>query len=180
MARRMKDAVPTETELVVSALVNECGIKWSVVLIHTGIKRESWECDAWSFVVEKPDLGIHVSFDYYTGLGHRVIDDRDYRQVMERYGGRLYRDENGILRRTPLEGRAARILSHELERAAKPHAPHITSLLHAMLLDSQACDQSFASWCSDFGYNYDSRKAFDIYTACQENGDKLKKIVFRR
>lgn len=64
-------------------------------------------------------------------------------------------------------------------RLAKPRAPHPAGVLHSLILDSSAADQSFESWCGDFGYDTDSRKAFATYEACQQNADKLRGFFTR-
>lgn len=58
----------------------------------------------------------------------------------------------------------------------KPKPPHPADVLYSILLDLEACGQSFKCWCDDLGYDTDSIKAFKIYSQCQENGDKLRKI----
>ena len=58
----------------------------------------------------------------------------------------------------------------------KPVRPSAASVLHCLLSDATACEQSFRDWCSDYGYDEDSRKAEATYRACQEAGDKLRKI----
>lgn len=64
-------------------------------------------------------------------------------------------------------------------RMAKPKEPHPADVLHSLILDSSAVDQSFESWCSDLGYDRDSRKALTTYEACQQNADKLRGFVTR-
>jgi hypothetical protein len=58
-----------------------------------------------------------------------------------------------------------------------PVAPTAASVLYSLTLDSSAVGISFASWCSEFGYDTDSREAERIYRACQDNADKLARIL---
>jgi hypothetical protein len=58
----------------------------------------------------------------------------------------------------------------------KPKAPDVATVVHSLVLDSSACDNSHADWCANFGYDEDSRKAMDIYLACQRNGTTLRKF----
>ena len=62
------------------------------------------------------------------------------------------------------------------DKPAKPQTPPIAGLLYSLILDSSACNESFASWCDNFGYATDSRKALKIYEQCQEDFDKLRKV----
>jgi hypothetical protein len=58
-----------------------------------------------------------------------------------------------------------------------PVAPTAASVLYSLTLDSSAVGISFASWCGEFGYDTDSREAERIYRACQDNADKLARIL---
>ena len=56
-----------------------------------------------------------------------------------------------------------------------PKKPVLDDVLYSLLMDSSACDMSFEDWCSDFGYETDSRKALQTYLDCQNNTHKLRK-----
>lgn len=60
---------------------------------------------------------------------------------------------------------------------ARPVAPHAADVLQSLILDSSAVGQSFDSWCNEFGYDSDSRKAEATYRACQESADKLARVL---
>lgn len=113
-----------------------------------------------------------VDFEYFTGLGHRAKATETQKQSAAcGFPGLTTKDKQG------LTNYGRRYLA-AVETLRKPQAPHPTDVLCSLILDSSAVGQSFASWCSDFGYDEDSRKAFASYTACQENADKLS-TVFR-
>lgn len=40
-----------------------------------------------------------------------------------------------------------------------------------------ACSQSFESWANEYGYDTDSRRAEEIYRACQRSGDIAARIL---
>jgi hypothetical protein len=61
----------------------------------------------------------------------------------------------------------------------KPVKPVIAGVLHSLLLDADACNQSWQDWCSDFGYDADSVSAFNLYNLCAANGRKLYDIIPR-
>ena len=61
-------------------------------------------------------------------------------------------------------------------KLSKPVFPGVASVLHSLMLDAQALDQSFADWCDDLGYDDDSISAFDTYRACCENGKNCKRF----
>ncbi len=54
--------------------------------------------------------------------------------------------------------------------------PPIAGLLYSIIIDGSSADSTFEDWCSDFGYDTDSRKALETYLACQQNATKFRKI----
>ena len=57
-----------------------------------------------------------------------------------------------------------------------PVYPAVTGLLYSLQIDAEACDQSFDDWCSEYGYDTDSRKALETYLLCQQNGMKYNQL----
>ncbi len=57
-----------------------------------------------------------------------------------------------------------------------PVKPRAADVLDSLVLDSAALDTSFEYWCSDYGYDSDSIKAFDTYRACCDTGKKLRSV----
>ena len=55
--------------------------------------------------------------------------------------------------------------------------PEIKGVLSCLASDSNGCDQDFESWCSDYGYDTDSRKAERIYNLCRKQAAKLKQLL---
>ena len=47
-------------------------------------------------------------------------------------------------------------------------APSVVDILHSLLQDSQSADQTFENWCSELGYDSDSRKAESTYNECRK------------
>lgn len=65
--------------------------------------------------------------------------------------------------------------SAHVDKRGKPAKPKLDDVLHSLVMDADACDMSFSEWCSNLGYDEDSRKALDIYIQCQKSADKLRK-----
>lgn len=59
---------------------------------------------------------------------------------------------------------------------ARPVKPRAASVLYSLTMDASARDQCFDDWCCEYGYDNDSIKALNIYTACCENGKKLRQL----
>lgn len=161
----MSDAI----RAAVSAILESAGITFGA--IYRGEKkRDDWQCDAWKtyFV---PRAGHRQEFEFFTGLGLRAEPTAGDRRLCRLPG----LTEKDITQRT-IYGR--RYLA-ALEAARKPQAPHAADVLHSLILDSSATEQSFGSWCGELGYDSDSRKAERTYRACQENSDNLRRVFSR-
>ena len=56
-------------------------------------------------------------------------------------------------------------------------SPALPDVLYSLLSDSQAGAESFPDFCSNFGYDEDSRNAFATWEVCRSNGDLFRRIV---
>lgn len=156
----------------VSAIVEHAFVTFYATYIGQ-TKRDKWECDEWRLTLKMefaPGDSRIEHFEYFTGLGLRAEATPQIRaQARMSFPGLT---QNDITRRTNW-GR--QYLAH-VEYLRKPQAPHVADLLHSLILDSSAVSQSFESWCQEYGYDSDSRKAEATYRACQQNADKLAHI----
>jgi hypothetical protein len=154
------DSKYEETRAAVDALLERNGVTFSVVLLGERT-RDGWEHDAWVATFSR--AGHSEDFDFRTGLGLRQYVTGPKNPTIDQAGrpGSLYREEYDRRHRRPVPPRAA-------------------DVLYCLILDSSAADQSFESWCSEFGYNPDSRKTEAAYRACQEIADKLARVLDRR
>lgn len=55
----------------------------------------------------------------------------------------------------------------------------LQTVIHSLLSDSRAGEMSFTDFCSDFGYDTDSRKALAVWEACVETNGKFRALVGR-
>lgn len=63
-----------------------------------------------------------------------------------------------------------------LRKRARPVAPPAAMVLDTLLRDTQAADMNFLDWSWEFGYDDDSRKAFDTYVQCCDIGRELRAV----
>ena len=62
--------------------------------------------------------------------------------------------------------------------ASKPGAPpSVADVLSCLLSDANAIHMTFEEWCSDFGYDSDSRKAEKTYLACVAMGRDVYRVL---
>jgi len=104
------------------------------------------------------------SFSYYTGVGHRKFAKSYNAMELQRSGLSLN-----------AWGKVTESGHKKLLEATTAVFPSLESLIESIMLDGSACDESFESWAGNFGYDTDSRKALEIYMACQENYSKLRR-----
>ena len=62
-------------------------------------------------------------------------------------------------------------------REGRPIPPNAADVLASLLSDASCAAGTFADFCSDLGYDTDSRKALATYLACQEEGPKVRKLI---
>jgi hypothetical protein len=55
--------------------------------------------------------------------------------------------------------------------------PSAADVIGSLCLDTSAGEQSFADFCSDFGYDVDSRKAEKIWKACATLAPKVRRLL---
>jgi hypothetical protein len=57
-----------------------------------------------------------------------------------------------------------------------PTPPELSDVIFSLLTDWQGGRETFEDFCSAFGYDADSRKAFALWQACKKSGEKLAKL----
>lgn len=152
----------------IASIVECASVSYSAQYVAQTV-RETWACDEWRVTLAYPGKPAQT-FPFFTGLGLRApATERDKKTARFEFGGLLDRD---IKQRT-IYGK--RYLDW-VESTRKPAAPHVADVLHSLILDMSACEQSFNGWCADMGMSDDSIKALETYRACQENADKLRGV----
>lgn len=162
----------TEIKSTVAAVLTANGITFAAT--YVGLQPAAlggeYPMDSWVCTLTNAK-GATERFDFFTGLGLRAAPTlQQQREAALGFQGLTAKDMQG------LTSYGKRYLS-KVESLRKPAAPHPAEVLHSIILDSSANDQSFARWCDDYGYDEDSRKAYATYEACQKNADKLARVV---
>lgn len=157
-----------EARAQIEKILANCEVTFSV--IYAGETKQAFgetqshPMGKWSVAFTVRDgRAAHEEFEFFTGLGHRKPNESPMAKASAH----------------SLRSVSKRMLAwekHYKNYPDKPQAPHPADVLHSIILDSSAVGQSFESWCSDFGYDTDSRKAYATYEACQKNADKLARV----
>lgn len=61
--------------------------------------------------------------------------------------------------------------------SAHTSEPTAADVLACLVSDTSAGDQSFEDFCSDLGYNVDSRKAERVYKACAKMAPRVRRFL---
>lgn len=116
------------------------------------VQDESWPHFRW--VVR---IGTEA-FDYKTGVGHAT-------PVYSKTGSKNKRPENSITQNEngfPQEW---------------IHVPKIRDVIDCLVSDANSGAETFPEFCSNMGYDTDSRSALETYLACQQGGEKLRRAL---
>lgn len=122
-------------------------------------REGNWKCDAWKIVFTRTDRpALRFDLDYSRGVGHR-------KHKPSSSGGH-----------PSLKGVRKGTLAYEEWEARKVAVePHPAGPLYSVIMDDPR-GEGFEGWCSNFGYDTDSRKALDIYLRCQANTERALKF----
>ena len=103
------------------------------------------------------------------GLGHRIVDKSKLFELktygLGRYAGKKIPYE--------IKNRYRTIL----EKFSKAVNPEVADVLYCLLSDAFCGQDTFEVFCVNYGYDTDSRKALEIYLACQKTEQDLKKLL---
>jgi hypothetical protein len=125
------------------------------------------------------------SFDYSMGIGHinwdKVDPEKSYIGVC---AGMSVEEESFIRtykRKNYCKFREVKLWAKVCEKVANKlkTAPTLVDVLSCVLMDASALDWTFEDWCSEFGYDEDSRSAEKTYNACCDNARRVKKFLKR-
>jgi len=123
---------------------------------------DKWDC---AFTL-RDGRAAHEEFEYFTGLGHR----KPHASKMAKISARSL---------AKVSKRMLAWEQHYKKWPDQPQQPHAADVLHSLIMDASAAEQTFESWCNEYGYDTDSRKALATYEACQQNADKLRRVFSR-
>jgi hypothetical protein len=122
------------------------------------------------------------SFDYSMGIGH--IDWKTFNKSSINYIS-FTREERSFLE---THARKPFCIFYDQKGWANTCAkvanrmklqPKLIDVISSVLMDATALHMTFEDWCSEFGYDNDSKKAEKIYNACCDNARKAMKFLNR-
>jgi hypothetical protein len=127
-------------------------------------------CYHWS--VDLAYSGRTVTTTFYTGLGHvnkPPIGYLVHSEMVTLRDRQRFPDDRSVF------GSLLRQAWYADKRA--PISPNAADVLSCMVSDTNAGQQSFEEFCSDYGYDIDSRKAFKTWEACKDSALQCLKLL---
>lgn len=170
----MSDTNENPAHAAVTELLESARVSVQIFPAGTGLVRDGWTCDRWRVQFSRPasidgdkkSPPMCESFDYFTGTGHRKVSKVDALRINQHW--------------QPISTPTVRAnYKRDMDRAARPVAPHVASVLHSLIMDSAAQDMNFSDWCSDYGYSSDSIKALSVYQACTDTAKRMHQMFTR-
>ena len=139
----------TATDQSVAEYLTAANIDYTAALMGK-TTREGWACDEWRVTFQR------VNSDNRRPTGDSPLETRFY---------------TGIGHRKPNQ--------RAYDKTPRPVTPTAASVLYSLLADASADGESFSDWCTNYGYDTDSRKALAMYLECQETAAKLARLFNR-
>ena len=135
---------------------------YNVTYVGSRKDESGWENDKWVITING------VDFEYHTGIGHRLTLPKGKYSLSQ-----SQREQVKQLKEcTTLN----KVLFTIEDRRVYAVAPTQASVLYCIVSDAYCGENTFDDFCTDFGYDEDSRKALETYLSCQENSKKLSQV----
>jgi hypothetical protein len=142
-----------------------------MVFRHVGLvvpskqDKDNWVHDAWEVTLSYE--GREYTTKYHTGIGHRKLA----KGASTTYKGSNvgYFTRNSTVKLDVVEADKCGLI------VVKP--PTLSDVVHSLLCDASCATSTFEEWCSDLGYDIDSRKALDTYLQCQTTSLKMRRLL---
>ena len=82
-----------------------------------------------------------------------------------------------LYRRLPGSGRSRQITTYFSMGPALCHEPEAADVLSSLMLDARTGEETFEDFCSEFGYDEDSRKAYKTWEFCRDFAPKVERFL---
>jgi hypothetical protein len=158
--------------VVISAPMGVVSDEWPCIRYSVGIGGEFFEYSLGIGNVDwkKPYALLSAgSYDRMTRLHHysRLLNEADAETIRVYSSGKKFITNHN----KRIANCAAKLAGIQKKK------PNPAEVLASVCREGLDADESFENWCSNFGYEEDSRKAESIYRACTDNGKKARRLL---
>lgn len=162
----------SDTDKTVQGFLNSIGVKYAFNYVGAADSKE-WAHDL--FTVSFAATGkAPITTEYKTGTGHRIDIAKKGKFTLTQSGE--FKKHAELLGESITAVRFGVGANKGFGFSLYVPAPTAASVLFSLLLDMHCGADTFADFCANCGYDEDSRKAHEIYLACQQSGAKLRKV----
>lgn len=138
--------------------------EYNTIHVELNLSDDLWQYDEWIIIIN----GEH--FKYSTGIGHRKV----------KQPASFYKVDFEYYTTTRFEQTKENMLevNKKLAACSVPVPPQIDDVLYSIISDASTVlnTETFEEWCDELCYDEDSRKAMDIYMACQKQVKKARQL----
>jgi hypothetical protein len=153
-----------QQDLDVAAYLKAQGISYNAEFVGTK-KDQDWERD--QFVVTFSNGKISESFEYGTGIGHRLgLIGTNYT-----LSGKQIESVKTLKETIGTDNTVIKLSNGDY--VVKPTQ---ASVLYCLLSDADLGSESFDDFCDNLGYNSDSIADFKTYQACMVTAKQIRKL----
>ena len=161
----------TETKAAIDVLLARHGVTMTATFVPQSASRHSQEKTRtlnWRVAFTRASNGASFAIDYSQGVGH-----------IPPIVGNSYPLEMRAREHEASEKGRYQVRANSSFATKQLPAPSATSLLYCIVLDSDVQDCTFEDWCSNLGFDPDSRKAEAIYGACRAQTRDAQRVLGR-
>ncbi len=142
-----------------------------MVFRHVGLvvpskeDKDNWVHDAWEVTLSYK--GQEYTTKYHTGIGRRKL---------AKGASVSYKGSNVSYTTKDTTEKFDVVQANKLGLIVVV-APTLSDVVHSLLCDASCATNTYEEWCSDLGYDIDSRKALDTYLQCQTTSLKMRRLL---
>jgi hypothetical protein len=120
------------------------------------VTENGWTGDKFALALKNTETGKAMCMNYKTGTGHRKLN--------------MTEEQLADIAKCPRSIYA----EQQRQRYTVILPPQPLDVLHCIRLDDPH-GYTFDEWCDEYGYDTDSRKALEMYLACQEQTTNFRR-----
>jgi len=145
--------------------------------------RDEDDRDTINFKLEllNRETGRKFQFDYSGGILAFISPEDETAGNPEYAAANLHNRKLAFIRKRYLPGgqipRTVADREPALSTILASSRPSSLDVIHSLVMDTRAGEETFADFCSDCGYDEDSRKAERTHDKCREQGREFRSVV---
>lgn len=121
-------------------------------------------------------LGIRMKCQYSTPSAWKAFNYLDWPHGVRAFRVTLIRRWGAMENKKWVEGKRT-LTTFFFQGPAHTEPPTPADVLSSLCSDARAGDQTFEEFCGEFGYDTDSRKAWNIHRSCKKMAPRMRRFL---